>query len=147
MQCNKYYFKIFWPQEAGAFGNNIEKKPQKPHPKLKKICILYIYREHLLCLQFSASGSFLQKCIKFADQRLKFSHFEGGIILQRTMMKNLLCILRVIAVRSWLVMIYVMRWAIWYHLYNLKNVKNTHGGVFGKPKIGINNSLVNIMGT
>ena len=22
-----------------------------------------------------------------------------------------------------------MRWAIWYYLYNLKNVKNTHGGV------------------
>ena len=22
-----------------------------------------------------------------------------------------------------------MRCAIWYHLYNLKNVKNTHGGV------------------
>ena len=25
--------------------------------------------------------------------------------------------------------IYVMFCAIWYHLYNLKNVKNTHGGV------------------
>ena len=25
--------------------------------------------------------------------------------------------------------IYVMRCVIWYHLYNLKNVKNTHGGV------------------
>ena len=25
--------------------------------------------------------------------------------------------------------IYVMRCAIWYHLRNLKNVKNTHGGV------------------
>ena len=25
--------------------------------------------------------------------------------------------------------IYVMRCAIWYHLYNLKNLKNTHGGV------------------
>ena len=25
--------------------------------------------------------------------------------------------------------IYVMRYAIWYHLYNLKNVKNTHKGV------------------
>ena len=25
--------------------------------------------------------------------------------------------------------LYVMRCAIWYHLYNLKNVKNTHGGV------------------
>ena len=24
---------------------------------------------------------------------------------------------------------YVIRCAIWYHLYNLKNVKNTHGGV------------------
>ena len=24
---------------------------------------------------------------------------------------------------------YVMRCAIWYHLYNSKNVKNTHGGV------------------
>ena len=24
---------------------------------------------------------------------------------------------------------YVMRWAIWHHLYNLKNVKNIHGGV------------------
>ena len=24
---------------------------------------------------------------------------------------------------------YVMRCAIWYHLCNLKNVKNTHGGV------------------
>ena len=25
--------------------------------------------------------------------------------------------------------IYVMRWAIWYHLHILKSVKNTHGGV------------------
>ena len=34
--------KMFSPQEAGAFGNNIEKEPQKPHPNLEKI---YIYRE------------------------------------------------------------------------------------------------------
>ena len=25
--------------------------------------------------------------------------------------------------------LFVMRCAIWYYLYNLKNVKNTHGGV------------------
>ena len=25
--------------------------------------------------------------------------------------------------------LYVVRCAIWYHLYNLKNVENTHGGV------------------
>ena len=27
---------------------------------------------------------------------------------------------------------YVMRCAIWYHLYNFKNVKNTRGGVLQK---------------
>ena len=27
------------------------------------------------------------------------------------------------------VKLYVMFYAIWYHLYNLKNVKNSHGGV------------------
>ena len=30
---------------------------------------------------------------------------------------------------SMLVVVIVMRCAVWYHLYNLKNVKNTHGGV------------------
>ena len=25
--------------------------------------------------------------------------------------------------------LFVMRWAIWYHLYNFKNVKNIHRGV------------------
>ena len=37
-------------QETGASGNNIEKEPQKPHPRLEK----YIYekscREYWLCL-------------------------------------------------------------------------------------------------
>ena len=28
---------------------------------------------------------------------------------------------------------YVMRCAIWYHLYNFKNMKNTHGGVYNTP--------------
>ena len=26
-----------------------------------------------------------------------------------------------------------MRCAIWYHLYNFKNMKNTHGGVYNTP--------------
>ena len=38
VQCRKCYFN-FLPQEAGAFGNNIEKEPQKLHPKLKE----YVY--------------------------------------------------------------------------------------------------------
>ena len=42
VQCSKNYFKFFLPKEAGAFGNNIEKEPQKPRQKLKKYvyCIL-----------------------------------------------------------------------------------------------------------
>ena len=31
--------------------------------------------------------------------------------------------------RSFQYKILNMHWAIWYHLYNLKNVKNTYGGV------------------
>ena len=41
MQCSKNYFKSFFPQEAGAFGNNIEKETKKPHQKLKKhVCYI-----------------------------------------------------------------------------------------------------------
>ena len=28
VQCSKNYFKFLLPQEAGAFRNNVEKKPQ-----------------------------------------------------------------------------------------------------------------------
>ena len=69
---------MFLQQQAGAFGNDIRKKPQKPLPKLKNMYI--IYREYLLCPQPNASGSFLQTCINFAEQWLKYSHFEGSII-------------------------------------------------------------------
>ena len=37
-------FQFFLQKEAGAFGNNIGKEPQKPRPKLKKIFILYLLR-------------------------------------------------------------------------------------------------------
>ena len=49
-------------------------------PTIEKICILHIYREYLLCRQRNANGSFSQKCINFAEQQLKISHFEGSII-------------------------------------------------------------------
>ena len=45
VQCSKNYLKIFLPKEAGAFGNNIEREPQKPYPKLKKY-VHYIFREN-----------------------------------------------------------------------------------------------------
>ena len=53
--------------------NNIEKERQKPRLKLKKY-VYYIFTENI----FSAntSDSFLQKCINFVEQRLKFSHFS-----------------------------------------------------------------------
>ena len=48
------------PQEVGTFGNNIEKEPQKPRPKIRILCI---YREYLLSLQSNGSGSFLQNLL------------------------------------------------------------------------------------
>ena len=39
IQRSKNNFKIFLPQEAGDFRNDIEKEPQKPLPKLKNIFI------------------------------------------------------------------------------------------------------------
>ena len=39
-------FNFFLPQEAGASRNDIEKKPQKPHPKLKKY-ICYIFTDNI----------------------------------------------------------------------------------------------------
>ena len=38
---------------------------------------------------------------------------------------------------------YVMRCAIWYHLYDLKNVKNTHGGVLILVKSAWNFTKIN----
>ena len=32
---------------------------------------------------------------------------------------------------------YVMLCSIWYHLYNFKNVKNTHGGVLLSEKLQV----------
>ena len=37
-------FQYFLPQEAGVFGNNIERKLQKPHPKLKNMYVIYLHR-------------------------------------------------------------------------------------------------------
>ena len=45
-QCSKNYFKMLLPQGAGAFGNNIEKELEKPHPKLKKY-VNYIFSENI----------------------------------------------------------------------------------------------------
>ena len=68
----------FLQQEAGAFGNNIGNKPQKPRQKLKNIYIMYLLR--IFALQSNASGSFLQTCISFVQQSLKIPQFEGSII-------------------------------------------------------------------
>ena len=62
---------MFLPQETGTF-DNIEKEPLRVTPKMEEICTLYVYQEYLLCLQFKASGSFLQTYTNFVAQQLKF---------------------------------------------------------------------------
>ena len=79
VQGSKNYFKSFSLQDAGAFGNN-RKRTVKATPKTEKICIIYIHREYLLCLQSNASSNFLQKGINLVEQQLKFSNFDGNMI-------------------------------------------------------------------
>ena len=45
VQCSKNYFKIFLPPEAGAFGNDVVKEPQKPHQQLKKY-VIHIFEKN-----------------------------------------------------------------------------------------------------
>ena len=72
--------QIFVPQEVGAFGNNIEKEPQKPRPKLNKY-LYYAFTQNI-CSAWNRMQVvvFLQKCINFVEQRLTFFYFEGSII-------------------------------------------------------------------
>ena len=39
-------FQFFLPKQAGSFRNNLEKEPQKPQPKLKKI-VYYLFTENI----------------------------------------------------------------------------------------------------
>ena len=71
--------QTFLQQEARAFGNNIGKEPQKPHPKLEIMYIIYLLRIFALPA-IQCKWYFLQTCINFVENRLKFSHFEGSII-------------------------------------------------------------------
>ena len=74
------YFKKKLPQEDGAFGNNKEKEQQTPHPKLKQH-VYYIFTDNVCSAYHPILVAFiLQKCISFAEQRLKFSYFDGSII-------------------------------------------------------------------
>ena len=59
LSMQQKHFKMFLSKEAGVSVNNIEKESRNPSPKFKKIYILNIYREYLLCVQSNASGSFL----------------------------------------------------------------------------------------
>ena len=41
--------------------------------------------------------------------------------------------------------VYVVHWTIWYHLYNLKNMKNTHGGVLILVKLLVKNTHAGVL--
>ena len=73
VQCSKNYFKKFLTQEAGAFGNNLEKEPQKPNPKLKKY-VYYIFTDN------NCSACNPIQVVVFRKNVLIFFHFEGSII-------------------------------------------------------------------
>ena len=48
VQCSENYLELLLQQEDGAFGNNIEKDPQKPPSKMKNMYIIYLLRIFIL---------------------------------------------------------------------------------------------------
>ena len=72
-----------------------------------------------------------------------FFHLEGNTPKRRTYLK-IICIglytTYFESLQTW-VITYLMHWAIWYHLYNLKNVKNTHEGVLILAKLQASSSM------
>ena len=71
---------MFLHQETGAFGNNIGKESSKPRPKLRKY-VYYIFPENICSARNPMQVVvFLETCINFVEQRLKFPYFEGSII-------------------------------------------------------------------
>ena len=64
-------FQNFFTTRSWSFWKYHRKGTAKTTPKIEKnMYIIYLQR-------IFVSGSFLQKCINFVEQRLKFCHFEG----------------------------------------------------------------------
>ena len=82
MQCVKNYFKLFLPQEAGVFGNNIEKEPQEATPKLEKMSIIYLQRiyAYLICSPSHSNASV--QAVAFCNIYYVYIYIYIYIILQ-----------------------------------------------------------------
>ena len=73
-------FQNLHSTRSGNFWKQHRKGTAKATPKIKNDNHIFINKQYLLFLQSSTSGNFLQKYTNFAEQRLRFSHFEGSII-------------------------------------------------------------------
>ena len=91
--------------------------------KIRKRCSLeFVLRKNAKFIrQHSWPSHFLVKL-----QTLQMKENSIGVILQEALQNfsNQFCFKQHVTASK-----YVMRCAIWYHWYNLKSVKNTHGGV------------------
>ena len=74
----KKLLQNFFITRSWSFWKKHRKETTKATPNIEKIYVLNIYRQYLLCQQSNASDRFLQTCINFVEQQIKFSHFEGS---------------------------------------------------------------------
>ena len=85
LQCSENYFKFFLPKEAGAFGNNIQKIPQKPCPKLKKYAFC-IFTENIcsacnsMQMVFSCKNASILQNIDSNFLTLKLAYYPNNTI-------------------------------------------------------------------
>ena len=81
-------------------------------------------------MKTNQSTQFLLQAIRQVKSlRLKFYRGNFPSSLNITTSKNGISHQKMLVFSSVLYYKHVMHCVIWYHLYNLKNVKNTHGGV------------------
>ena len=76
-------FQNFLITRRWSFWKQHRKGTVKVTLKIRNICVLYIYREYLLCLQSNASGKFLKTSICLGAWRLKFSLLKVAWYLKK----------------------------------------------------------------
>ena len=118
MVCNMYDVSLVYH----VFQTTVKVTRKQKH----QLSVYIVF--HILALQNTS----LPKIVAYKIRTMKemFRFFHDNKINQHSNHFSYFCFLVITFVQISISNITVMRCAIWYHQYNLNNVKNTHGEVF-----------------
>ena len=114
--------KNYFPMMSISSGHNISKIPQPPFMSIRgKVFLNKSYKFGYFNL-----GDFMNKCI--------FDNFRKKTKMIKVR-QSCMCPTKHYIFAEVLRKFFGMSCTFWYHLYNLKNVENTHGGVLLSVKL------------